>query len=512
MPASNLGTGDQSPSVTASPLHPFATFGRRAVLLVLALTILALGLRIYRLSGQSFWIDEIYSVFTARVPLDQLYNCSTKLSNSLPTYFLLLKAILPDGNTDIEYDARLLSALAGAFSVPVFIGLVYCWRRHTGAALLAGLLLAVNPLHIWYSQEARPYSLMLFFGLLAMLFLELGQFSNRSEWLTLYLFSALTAMALHRCALIFAGLCIAWDALHLSRLGKPAGQIIKQLRVHLPIIIGALLLLLVKITPPPEGYRRAGSILQFGYTFMTFLGGYSFGPSLTEIQNHGPLAAVARNWFQIIVLLVVLASIGLAFKLNWRKLVLTKETALLITGIVIAAAYSMVSGFLYNIRYVLPSLFGFLALIAALVVSLPERRRLAQAITIAVLAVALWADAQWFFSPRYRKPDARAVANWLVDNKDRVKTWKVLPGYLDQPLQWYLFEHHDDVLKQDVTIASTNSITRIPDVLILTRRDQLDQPDKLINDYRLAVGKVQTNCAFAGFELYISDPPYSSGH
>ena len=160
---------------------------------------------------------------------------------------------------------------------------------------------------------------------------------------------------------------------------------------------------------------------------MTFLGGYSFGPSLTEIQNHGPLAAVARNWLQVAALLAVLASIVVAYKLNWRKLLPTKETALLMAGIGIVAAYSMVSGFLYNVRYVLPSLFGFLALIAALVVSLPDRRRLVQLITVAVLAIALWADAQWFYSPRYRKPDARAVAKWLVDNKDRVKPRKCFP-------------------------------------------------------------------------------------
>jgi predicted membrane-bound mannosyltransferase len=498
--------------VITTPVHPFASFDRKTVLLVLALTFLALGLRLYHLSSQSLWLDEVYSVFTARVPMDQVYYYSSKLSNSLPTYFLLLKAALPESNTDIEYDARLLSVLAGALSVPVFIGVVYCWRRHTGAALLAGLLLAVNPLHIWYSQEARAYTLMLFFGLLAILFLELALFSRRSEWLTLYLFSALAAAALHRCALIFAGLCIVWHALYLSRQGKPVVQIIKQLLVHLPIGIGALCLIFVKLSPPPEGYRHAGSVLQFGYTFMTFLGGYSFGPSLTEIQNHGPLAAVARNWLQVAMLLAVLALIAAAYKLNWRKLVPTKETALLAAGIGIVAAYSMVSGFLYNVRYVLPSLFGFLALIAALVVSLPDRRRLVQLITVAVLAIALWADAQWFYSPRYRKPDARALAKWLVDNKDRVKTWEVFPAYLNAPLHWYLFDLHQDVLKQDMTSIGTNSFPPVPDVLIVTRRDQLDHPDKLISSYRLAVGGVQTNCLFAGYELYISDPPYSTRH
>jgi hypothetical protein len=105
------------------------------------------------------------------------------------------------------------------------------------------------------------------------------------------------------------------------------------------------------------------------------------------------------------------------------------------------------------------------------------------------------------------------VAKWLVDNKDHVKSWTVLPAYLKLPLYWYLFELHQDVLKQALTPAGarTTSFPPVPDVLILERRDQLDQPDKMINSYRLAAGQVQTNRSFAGFELYLSDPPYSAG-
>jgi mannosyltransferase len=511
--ADNPEVADNSQRVIMTPAHPFASSSRRAALLVLVLTFLALGLRLYRLSNQSFWIDEVYSVFTATVPFDQVDSYSTEVSNSLPTYFLILGLFVQGSNSDIEWLARLPSALAGALSVPVFIGVVYCWRRHTGTALLAGLLLAVNPLHIWYSQEARAYALMLFFGLLTILFLELALFSGRSEWLTFYLFSALIAATLHYTALEIIGLCIVWHVLYLFRQGIPIIRIIKQLLVHLPIGIGVLMLMFIKLNPSAGGYRRADSVLQFGYTFMTFLGGYSFGPSLTEIQNIGPLPAVARSWLQVVVLLVVFALIVLACKLNWRKLVSTREAALLAAGFGIVMAYSMVAGFAYNVRYVLPSLFGFLALIAAFAISLPDQPRLVRLITVAVLAVMIWADAQWFYSPRYRKPDARAVAKWLVDNKDHVKSWTVLPAYLNLPLYCYLYELHQDVLKQDLTPTGsrTTSFPPVPDVLILERRDQLDQPDKMISSYRLAAGQVQTNRSFAGFELYLSDPPYSAG-
>src|SRR5207237_5760975 len=97
-------------------------------------------------------------IWTAQIPLNRIVEESS-YNNSLPTYFLLLRGILGGASENVEFRARSLSVVAGALSIPVLIGLVYCWRRHWGAALMAGLLLAVNPLHLWYSQEARAYAL-----------------------------------------------------------------------------------------------------------------------------------------------------------------------------------------------------------------------------------------------------------------------------------------------------------------------------------------------------------------
>jgi hypothetical protein len=219
------------------------------------------------------------------------------------------------------------------------------------------------------------------------------------------------------------------------------------------------------------------------------------------------MAALARNWLQVAALLAVLGLLFQVSALNWRKVIWAKETALLGAAIGIVAAYSIVSGFAYNIRYALPALFGFLALIAALSVGLPDRPRMARLLPLAVLAVALCADAQWFWHPRYRKPDARAVAKWLVDNRGRVKSWTLLPRYLELPLYWYLSGLDRETMRQALapTDGLTTSFPPVPDVLILQRRDQLYQPDKLISTYCSFAGPVRTNRSFAGFELYVSD-------
>jgi hypothetical protein len=85
-------------------------------------------------------------------------------------------------------------------------------------ALLTCLLLAISPVHIWYSTEARPYAGMIFFLLLALLaFLrlhepELLSMKNRVAWLGIYFFSILLGTFSHLYmiipVLVFSGISL----------------------------------------------------------------------------------------------------------------------------------------------------------------------------------------------------------------------------------------------------------------------------------------------------------------
>jgi len=471
---------------------------RMAIALTLLLTLAGLTLRFYRLSNQSLWTDEVSSIKTARVPLSQITQESGAVNNCLPTYFLLLRAVLGEGNRDIEFRARWLSALAGGLSVPLLIGVVFCWRRQWGTALLAGLLLAVNPLHLWYSQEVRAYATMLCFGLLTLLACELARQSRKPGWWVVYFVSAMGAIALHKTALIFPVACALW---HGWAVWREKGRL-WELAVHVATLGVAGGVLLLKSYPPPPEYGRPSSILELGYTFMTFVGGYSFGPSLTDIQSQGALGAVSRNLVQVGILGGVLLLVGLAYAVEFRLLVRGKETGLLVLNVGFVALAALITSFPYNIRYTLPALLAFVALVAALN-SGAGRRTVARLAIAAVLLVGLWADAQWFYRPAYRKGDSRAVAQWLVANQARVKSWTVLPDYLSMSIEWYL-QAYPELLarKQPPTQAQTTSFPPVPDVLILGRRHHIQQPDRVLAAYCVSAGAVRTNRSLAGFELY----------
>lgn len=467
---------------------------------VALLTLAGLGLRLFRLANQSFWMDEVISVVAGQAPLKGIYHRSLLAGNSLPTYFLMLKPFVGGSDVDMEFRARLLSAMAGALSVPIFIGVVFLWRRRRGTALLAGTLLAINPLHLWYSQEVRGYAVMLFFGLLTVLCFELARQKKQIVWWVLYILAGLTTITLHKTGLIFPAACGLW---HLWEVTKQRGSL-KSLLIHGPIAIGTLLMMAMKSYPPPEGYGRSSSGLEIGYTFLTFVGGYSFGPSVTDIQSHGPLAAISRHAFETGILLAVLLALAFLFIINFRRLLAGREIQLLLLGVGVVSLYALCSGFPYNVRYALPALFGFLALIAVFGNELSKSTfvRLSMA---GVLVVSLWADGQWFYDWQYRKGDSRAVAQWMAQNQERIQSWMVLPGYMKTPLEWYL-QPFPKILAHEIPPTEDRSTTfpPVPDVLIVTRRHHLAEPDKVIDSYKTSAHSAETVTNFAAFELYVS--------
>jgi mannosyltransferase len=133
-----------------------------------ALIVLAAALRLSTLDLQSFWYDEAFTpVHVLHPSLSATFHSLVHTENTPPLWYLIAWAdarVLGTG----EIALRLPSALAGIATVPLMwaIGNELAGRR---AALIAAALVAVNPLFVWYSQEARAYELFVFMSALAML-------------------------------------------------------------------------------------------------------------------------------------------------------------------------------------------------------------------------------------------------------------------------------------------------------------------------------------------------------
>ena len=133
------------------------------------LTALGVAVRFASLGVQSYHHDEVITAMRV-IPGsfgDMLHEVKVSESNP-PLYYVLGWGWAKEFGTG-EVGLRSLSALFGAATVPVgyLIGRQLATRR--AGLILAGLI-AVNPMLIWYSQEARSYALLVFFGALALFF------------------------------------------------------------------------------------------------------------------------------------------------------------------------------------------------------------------------------------------------------------------------------------------------------------------------------------------------------
>ncbi|WP_085684551.1 MULTISPECIES: glycosyltransferase family 39 protein [unclassified Pseudomonas] len=186
-------------SVAASDGFTFLRIDRLALLAVVSL---ALIVRFYAIDVPSIWYDEAYSLVLARETPTRIWAL-TALDVHPPLYYVLLHYwVLLWGEGALP--ARALSALAdvGTLLLSIKLMSLIATRR---ATWIAALLLALLPISVRYSQEARMYALLGFWlmGATVVLICWIRQPGKRS-YATLYVLLMTAAFYTH----YFAGLCV----------------------------------------------------------------------------------------------------------------------------------------------------------------------------------------------------------------------------------------------------------------------------------------------------------------
>ena len=152
-------------------------------LAVIAVVLLGGVLRLYHLTALSLWVDEGITISVARLPWPTVLGLHGAYEVHPPLYFAFIKVVslgLPEAVA-----GRVVSLIAGTLTIGVLYLLV-ARLVQPWAGVLASLALAVAPLHIWYSQEARQYALVVL--LIAISYLALVAYvqSRRGAWAIVY--------------------------------------------------------------------------------------------------------------------------------------------------------------------------------------------------------------------------------------------------------------------------------------------------------------------------------------
>src|SRR3989344_1248716 len=143
----------------------------KKVELILLILILFLGtfLRFIYIDKQSLWIDEVGTYELIMKDSLPLIMKDIAIILDSPFYYIFPKISLYFFGKN-EFAMRFPSVLFGILSIFMIYKLgKYLFNKNVG--LISALIIAVNPLNIAMSQNARPYSLSILLTLISIYFL-----------------------------------------------------------------------------------------------------------------------------------------------------------------------------------------------------------------------------------------------------------------------------------------------------------------------------------------------------
>jgi hypothetical protein len=146
--------------------------------LLAVITIVAGVMRFYQLGEWSFWIDEIATINRAQTPIGEL------LTNGQIGLTYILTSIALNSFGVSEWSSRLVPALIGIMTIPIiYFPIKAMFEAKTG--LIAVLLIAISPWHLFWSQSARFYTSLMLFYFLAMFAFYYGFEKDRLSYIIL---------------------------------------------------------------------------------------------------------------------------------------------------------------------------------------------------------------------------------------------------------------------------------------------------------------------------------------
>jgi hypothetical protein len=372
---------------------------------------------VYQLDAKSIWFDESHSL--NRASLDLLSILSGKQiwgervvqdTTHVPFYFFLLHFLIKLAG-DSDFTLRFFSVIFGVLTVPLiyFMGKRLCHGR-ARIGLWAALLATFSPLYLWYSQEARMYTLLVFLGLLSVYCLLRAISKDKAGWYAIY---ALTATAMLYTSLFSLGL-FAFEGL----LGLLAAWKHRRWSILAVFVIISLAFLpglwhhLVWLGPERtqlEDYNYWPGIL------FDILNSLNFGLSLDPGRLTSPNLAL------LLIFIIGLFSLGRERKtcaaLTPDRLQRRWGHSLLILGYISLPIISLylVSQLAQPIyrgsRYLMIISPAYYLGLGAGLVAIKRKTKLIFLLCLSLILVGmLLSDYNYFFSPDYHKEDYRSVA------------------------------------------------------------------------------------------------------
>jgi len=395
-----------------------------------ALCLLALGLRWLGITNESLWLDEATSLSLARLPLVELVTHLLKEDVHPPLYFAMLHFWIAGGD-GVAY-LRLLSVLTGVLTLPA----VYLLGRQLFDArvgLIAAALLAISPLHIYYSQMVRNYVLFVLLVVLAFYTLLRAMQTDRWLWWCLYIVSAIASLYSHYYSVLtlFIQNVIALAFARRAGSGRPWRHWLVA-STAVGAVFGVWLLnsamLTEGVAPGWLSAASAPSVASLPSTVAQFTLGETAG-------QYARWARLGSYFF--FTLMLVAASVerapgGRRFRFR-RQAGVWMSWAYFLIPLIAIWLVSQVKP-MYALRYLMPFMVPYYLLLAAGVVALDRRwpRWLAFGLSLAFIAPGVWYTYQ---TPQ--EHDWRIVSTYVLERAQPGDVVVFNPPWYSKPFDYY---------------------------------------------------------------------------
>jgi mannosyltransferase len=384
----------------------------RAFWLVAGLTALAAVLRFATLGVQSYHHDEIVTASRIlRGGFGHAMDAVGFSESAPPLYYALAWAWTQLTGTG-ELGLRSLSALAGVATVPVayLLGLELHGRR---AGLMAAALAAVNPMLLWYSQEARAYALFVLLCAVSLLYCVRALRRGQRQDVVLWGVASGLALATH----YFAVFALAAEAVWLLR--RRGAASVPGLGI---LAVFGLALAPLAVHQMSLGHAEWISNFSLGHRLWETAATFASG------ETSDIIARPQRPALALAPLVLGLGALGLlslrSRREDRRAAAIPLSISLAAIGIPVLLALVAPDKDYVLARNVMPALVPLLVAVA-IGVTLPAARRLGTLVAAALLAYSLafcvWASV----SPDLQRPGWSAVAADLGESRAprAIVTW-----------------------------------------------------------------------------------------
>ena len=365
------------------------------------LVALGAAIRFSTIGVQSYHHDEIITV-TRVLPgsFSHMLHRVRESESNPPLYYVVAWVWSKAFGTG-EIGMRSLSALLGTATVPVaFLAAREALDERAG--LIAAALTAVNPMLIWYSQEARDYAMLVFFGALSLLFFLRALRRRRDRDLAYWALASVAALCSH----YFGGFQIAIEAVWLLA-ALPERRRAALAAVASTALVGAALvpLLLSQINATHIGWIAGMSLpARLLETGVSFLAGET-GRVIAEPPRGGYAVLPA---VLVAVAVVLLSAYGNRLERRWALPPLAIGL-----GVIVLATLAALAGKDYLIeRNLLPALVPLLVVVA-LGFSVGQARRIGVACALVLTLYWLGYALDVAVTPNLQRPNFRDLTQRL---------------------------------------------------------------------------------------------------